>query len=115
MMSFMIEVVGTGIRPHAAPLTQYLPGLWHASTDHNLLRCAILTTLVHMVTGLMVCLSCTGTNNPSIMTYSEFSYHTKNVCNILLNESPVFPSFHLVISASFFFYIPHSRYCLQCC
>ncbi|KAK3886184.1 hypothetical protein Pcinc_009644 [Petrolisthes cinctipes] len=53
VMSFMIEVVGAGIRPHAAPLAQYLPGLWNASIDHNLLRCAILTTLVHMVTGLM--------------------------------------------------------------
>lgn len=54
VMSFMIEVVGVGIQPHAAPLAQYLPGLWDESADHNMLRCAILTTLVHMVTGLMV-------------------------------------------------------------
>lgn len=53
VMSFMIEVVGVGIQPHAAPLAQYLPGLWDESADHNMLRCAILTTLVHMVTGLM--------------------------------------------------------------
>lgn len=53
-MSFMIEVVGVGIQPHVAPLAQYLPGLWSESADHNMLRCAILTTLVHMVTGLMV-------------------------------------------------------------
>ncbi|XP_066986451.1 importin-11 [Macrobrachium rosenbergii] len=53
VMSFMIEVVGVGIQPHAAPLAQYLPGLWKESVDHNMLRCAILTTLVHMVTGLM--------------------------------------------------------------
>ncbi|XP_071542767.1 importin-11-like [Panulirus ornatus] len=52
-MSFMIEVVGVGIQPHAAPLAQYLPGLWEESSDHSMLRCAILTTLVHMVTGLM--------------------------------------------------------------
>lgn len=54
VMSFMIEVVGVGIQPHVAPLAQYLPGLWSESADHNMLRCAILTTLVHMVTGLMV-------------------------------------------------------------
>ncbi|XP_071542766.1 importin-11-like [Panulirus ornatus] len=54
VMSFMIEVVGVGIQPHAAPLAQYLPGLWEESSDHSMLRCAILTTLVHMVTGLMV-------------------------------------------------------------
>lgn len=53
VMSFMIEVVGVGIQPHAAPLAQYLPGLWEESSDHSMLRCAILTTLVHMVTGLM--------------------------------------------------------------
>lgn len=53
VMSFMIEVVGVGIQPHAAPLAQYLPALWEESQDHNMLRCAILTTLVHMVTGLM--------------------------------------------------------------
>lgn len=54
VMSFMIEVVGVGIQPHVAPLAQYLPSLWSESADHNMLRCAILTTLVHMVTGLMV-------------------------------------------------------------
>ncbi|XP_050703049.1 importin-11-like [Eriocheir sinensis] len=53
VMSFMIEVVGVGIQPHVAPLAQYLPSLWSESADHNMLRCAILTTLVHMVTGLM--------------------------------------------------------------
>ncbi|XP_076047855.1 importin beta11 [Oratosquilla oratoria] len=53
IMSFMIEVVGVGIQPHAAPLAQYLPDLWNESADHNMLRCAILTTLVHMVWGLM--------------------------------------------------------------
>uniref|UniRef100_A0A0P4WDI7 Importin N-terminal domain-containing protein n=1 Tax=Scylla olivacea TaxID=85551 RepID=A0A0P4WDI7_SCYOL len=53
VMSFMIEVVGVGIQPHVAPLAQYLPGLWSESADHNMLRCAILTTLVHIVTGLM--------------------------------------------------------------
>ena len=54
VMSFMIEVVGVGIQPHVAPLAQYLPGLWSESADHNMLRCAILTTLIHIVTGLMV-------------------------------------------------------------
>ncbi|KAB7497155.1 Importin-11 [Armadillidium nasatum] len=53
VMSFMIEIVGVGIQPHAAPLIQYLPALWEESSDHNMLRCAILTTLVYIVSGLM--------------------------------------------------------------
>ncbi|MCL4130242.1 UNVERIFIED_CONTAM: hypothetical protein GTU68_066007, partial [Idotea baltica] len=53
VMSFMIEMVGVGIQPHAAPLIQYLPALWEESADHNMLRCAILTTLVYIVSGLM--------------------------------------------------------------
>jgi len=37
------------IRPYADCLVQYLPLLWKQSVDHNMLRCAILTTLIHLV------------------------------------------------------------------
>ncbi|KAJ8285217.1 hypothetical protein GJAV_G00023640 [Gymnothorax javanicus] len=33
-------------------LVQYLPLLWKQSEEHNMLRCAILTTLTHLVQGL---------------------------------------------------------------
>lgn len=56
-MSFMIEMVGAGIQPHAGPLLHYLPLLWEESAEHNMLRCAILTTLVHIVQGLLVSFS----------------------------------------------------------
>ncbi|KAK1787141.1 hypothetical protein P4O66_017509, partial [Electrophorus voltai] len=40
------------IRPYVACLVQYLPVLWKQSEEHNMLRCAILTTLIHLVQGL---------------------------------------------------------------
>lgn len=52
VLSFIIERVGSHIRPHATRLAQYLPMLWEESADHNMLRCAILTTLIVLVQGL---------------------------------------------------------------
>uniref|UniRef100_A0A4W3JSJ0 Importin-11 n=1 Tax=Callorhinchus milii TaxID=7868 RepID=A0A4W3JSJ0_CALMI len=52
VISCVIERVGVQIRPHVGCLVQYLPLLWKQSEDHNMLRCAILTTLIHLVQGL---------------------------------------------------------------
>lgn len=49
VLSFVVERVGVAIRPHASALVQYLPLLWAESADHNMLRCAIVSTLVHLV------------------------------------------------------------------
>lgn len=49
VISFVIERVGPQIQPHATSLIQYLPALWQESADHNMLQCAILTTLIHLV------------------------------------------------------------------
>ena len=49
VMSFLIEQVQRAIKPYASLLIQYLPKLWEASEEHDLLRCAILTTLVTLV------------------------------------------------------------------
>ncbi|XP_048255112.1 importin-11-like [Haliotis rufescens] len=51
VFSFVIERMGAMIRPYTAALLQYLPGLWQESADHNMLRCAILSTLIHLVQG----------------------------------------------------------------
>ena len=48
VLSFMIERVGSGIKPHIRALSGYLPDLWQQSEEHNMLRCAILSTLVHL-------------------------------------------------------------------
>ena len=48
VLSIMIERVGCGIRPHINSLTAYLPALWQQSEEHNMLRCAIVSTLVHL-------------------------------------------------------------------
>lgn len=53
-MSVMIEVVGSEVRPSVGPLVRFLPQLWQESDQHNLLRCAILTTLTHLVSGMGV-------------------------------------------------------------
>uniref|UniRef100_A0AAR2IXY8 Importin-11 n=1 Tax=Pygocentrus nattereri TaxID=42514 RepID=A0AAR2IXY8_PYGNA len=52
VISCVIERVSIQIRPYVGCLVQYLPLLWKQSEDHNMLRCAILTTLIHLVQGL---------------------------------------------------------------
>ncbi|KAL4228026.1 Importin-11 [Mactra antiquata] len=49
VVSFVIERVGKQIRPFATSLVSYLPALWEEAKDHNMLKCAILTTLIHLV------------------------------------------------------------------
>lgn len=49
VMSHIIERMQADIRPHVDVLIQYLPLLWDASAEHNMLRCAILTTLTQLV------------------------------------------------------------------
>ena len=49
VLSFVIERVGSKIRPFIGSLVQYLPLLWKESEEHNMLRCAILTSLIHLV------------------------------------------------------------------
>ncbi|XP_062984095.1 importin-11 [Elgaria multicarinata webbii] len=52
VLSCVIERVSLQIRPYVGCLVQYLPLLWKQSEEHNMLRCAILTTLIHLVQGL---------------------------------------------------------------
>ncbi|XP_010003664.1 PREDICTED: importin-11 [Chaetura pelagica] len=52
VLSCVIERVNIQIRPYVGCLVQYLPLLWKQSEEHNMLRCAILTTLIHLVKGL---------------------------------------------------------------
>ncbi|XP_075209818.1 importin-11-like [Lycorma delicatula] len=49
VLSFIIERMGSCIKPYADSLIQYLPFLWNESSEHNMLRCAIVSTLVHLV------------------------------------------------------------------
>lgn len=51
-MTLMVERVGQLIRPHFDALVHYLPLLWQESEDHNMLRCAIVSTLVQIVKAL---------------------------------------------------------------
>ncbi|XP_076243616.1 importin beta11 isoform X2 [Calliopsis andreniformis] len=48
VLSFMIERVGSEINPHVGVLSSYLPVLWQESEGHNMLRCAIISTLTHL-------------------------------------------------------------------
>lgn len=49
VMSLLIELLGNQMKPSLGTLLQLLPALWDASQDHYLLRCAIISTLVHVV------------------------------------------------------------------
>ncbi|KAH3830258.1 hypothetical protein DPMN_103499 [Dreissena polymorpha] len=57
VISFVIERVDVQIRPYATSLVSYLPALWEEASDHNMLKCAILTTLIHLVQGFGLCSS----------------------------------------------------------
>ncbi|XP_012055952.1 PREDICTED: importin-11 [Atta cephalotes] len=48
VLSFIIERVGNGIKPHVGALSSYLPELWQQSEIYNMLRCAIVSTLIHL-------------------------------------------------------------------
>lgn len=48
IMSLVIDKMSGNIHGNADSLVQYLPLLWEESKDHNMLRCAILSTLVIM-------------------------------------------------------------------
>jgi hypothetical protein len=50
VLSFIIERVGSRIKPYAGALSSYLPELWQQSEVYNMLRCAILSTLRHLET-----------------------------------------------------------------
>ncbi|XP_042907797.1 importin-11 [Parasteatoda tepidariorum] len=52
VISFVVERMGSEIRPHAEALLHYLPQLWDTCGDHNMLRCAIISCFVHLVQGL---------------------------------------------------------------
>ncbi|XP_067934754.1 importin-11-like [Watersipora subatra] len=52
VMSFIIEKSGKEIAPHCQVLIQCLPALWQQSEQHNMLRCAIVSTLTSLVRGL---------------------------------------------------------------
>lgn len=49
VISFLIERTGSQIKPYAGLLIHYLQTLWQEAQEHNMLKCAILTTLVHLV------------------------------------------------------------------
>lgn len=46
IMSFIVEKMSDNIHSQANNLINYLPMLWDESKDHNMLRCAIISTLV---------------------------------------------------------------------
>ncbi|KAL1117813.1 hypothetical protein AAG570_004128 [Ranatra chinensis] len=52
VLYFIVERVGISIEPYYHSLIQYLPLLWNESQNHNMLRCAVVATLVHLVKAL---------------------------------------------------------------
>lgn len=46
VMSVVVDKMGEKLSKDAESLCHYLPMLWNESQDHNMLRCAILSTLV---------------------------------------------------------------------
>ncbi|KAF2368699.1 Importin-beta N-terminal domain [Trinorchestia longiramus] len=83
VLSLLIEVVGVEVREAAKPLVCFLPLLWADSEHHNLLRCAILTTLSHLV-------SCMGRDSMSMHDFMlkilHLSTDSNQACHVYLLE-----------------------------
>ncbi|XP_076823521.1 importin-11-like [Clavelina lepadiformis] len=52
VLSFVIERLGSRVVSCAHKLAEILPAIWQVSEAHNMLRCAVLTTLTNVVVGL---------------------------------------------------------------
>lgn len=44
----MFERAGGDINPYVGVVSSYLPILWQQSEGHNMMRCAILSTLIQL-------------------------------------------------------------------
>lgn len=49
VMTLILERMGSPIQVHSDSFVQYLPHLWQESEEHDMLRCAIVSTLVQIV------------------------------------------------------------------
>lgn len=83
VLSYVIERVGIGIRGMCEELAHYLPNLWSASDDHDMLRCSILGTLVSIVQGLG---SITESLAPFLYDVIFMSTNLNNSCSVYLLE-----------------------------
>ncbi|XP_014244545.1 importin-11 [Cimex lectularius] len=85
VLYFIIERVDHCIEPYYNNLVQYLPVLWEESEPHNMLRCAVVTTLVNLVKAL-------GKLNHSVEVYNfilsiiSLSTDVNEKCNVYLLE-----------------------------
>lgn len=52
VMSFIIEKMSMSIKLEVESLIQYLPMLWDESREHDMLRCAIISTLLQIIKAL---------------------------------------------------------------
>ncbi|XP_055641895.1 importin-11 isoform X1 [Toxorhynchites rutilus septentrionalis] len=52
VMSFIIEKMSMSIKLEVESLIQYLPMLWEESREHDMLRCAIISTLLQIIKAL---------------------------------------------------------------
>lgn len=52
VMSFIIEKMSMSIKLEVENLIQYLPMLWEESREHDMLRCAIISTLLQIIKAL---------------------------------------------------------------
>lgn len=82
-MSFVIDKMSDNISSQADNLIVYLPLLWKESTDHNMLRCAIISTLHQIVKAL-----CEIPSNlaPFLYPVIAISTNVKESCHIYLIE-----------------------------
>eukprot|EP00058_Branchiostoma_floridae_P024325 XP_002609815.1 hypothetical protein BRAFLDRAFT_114481 [Branchiostoma floridae] len=96
VLSFVIERVGSEIRPYVSSLVQYLPMLWEESAEHNMLRCAIITTLIHLVQGVgPLCMNLF----PFLLPVIQFSTDVTQPPHVYLMEDGV-DLWHITLQSS---------------
>lgn len=54
VMSVVVDKMGDKLSKDAESLCHYLPMLWNESQDHNMLRCAILSALVSIISPFFI-------------------------------------------------------------
>nr|CAI5838056.1 unnamed protein product [Callosobruchus analis] len=98
VMTLLLERMGSIIQPHSDPLLQYLPFLWQESEEHNMLRCAIVSTMVQLVKVLVIQLGTDTTQHAIVylledcldlwLTTLEYSKSMTNEYMQLFNNMP---------------------------
>lgn len=95
VMSFIVEKMSMTIKIQADNLVLYLPLLWDEGSEHNMLRCAIISALVSFSRFCFV----------FINFFTIFFHIPRIACKLFFQKKIVFHQFSLIFSQFSLFFI----------